>query len=236
MPMSDGKIGRWGAVLREAFAVLAAILIAFALDAWWDGRVERDDMLTALEAVRDELQDNIDAIETALTYNVGQADLVAEVLDMTPSDVAGLSDSELARFRDLPNYNILTLRLGATVAFIEGGHLRVLEDRTLRGRIAGLSQIQGEIDEEVQSVVDMSLRLNSAILGEMPLDGMRRPEDLASLAGTRAILLTVVTDPDVRRTLYARTFLLNAVYGLELANQSTALTDLLDRIEGELDP
>lgn len=234
MPMSDGKIGRWGAVLREAFAVLAAILIAFALDAWWDERVERSDMHDALDAVRIELGDNLAAIDTALAYNARQAELVAEALDLGERTVLQLSGKELGRFWNLPNYQIVTLRLGATAAFIEGGHLRVLEDPALRGDLAGLPQVQEEIDEEATSVNDVTLQLNSALLLGTAFEEMRTPQDMLGPEGSRAILRAVATVPEVRRTLYARTFLLDAIYGAELSNLRDELAAVRARIENEL--
>ena len=45
--------GRWGFLIVEAVLIVASILLAFAIDAWWDDRrvqAQRDDLLAALEA------------------------------------------------------------------------------------------------------------------------------------------------------------------------------------------
>gem|GEM_PF-4170323 len=234
MPMSDGRIGRWSAVLREALAVLAAILAAFALDAWWDGRVEEREMRDALDAVRVELEDNAGAIRGALAYNSAQAELVADALDLTTTEVGEMTDEDMGRFSNLPNFQVVTLRLGATAAFIEGGHLRALDDRELRGVLAGLSEIQSEIDEEGSVVDGLSSQLTSTLLRAAGMDWMRTPQDMASPSGTRAILEAVATDDEVRRLLYGRTFLLNLVYGLELTNVSQQLDSVGVLIDAEL--
>jgi hypothetical protein len=49
----SSESSRWGFLIVEAVLIVASILLAFAIDAWWDGRqleAQRLDLLAALEA------------------------------------------------------------------------------------------------------------------------------------------------------------------------------------------
>ena len=90
--MTEIRSGRWGAFFREAFAVLAAILVAFALDAWWDERVEQREMLAALEAVSIEVRENIQLADSIIQWNLEIFEVNNRLAQMTPATMAALSD------------------------------------------------------------------------------------------------------------------------------------------------
>ena len=226
MPMSDGKIGRWGAVVREAFAVLAAILVAFALDAWWDQQVEYRDMLEALDAVGREVERNIEEIDSTLVFNGGQADLVAEALALAPDRIAAMSDAEVMGYVELPSYQLVTLRMGAATAFIEGGYLATLDDRDLRARIAGLPREQLELDEEADVVTVASNALNEALVSAFAGEAFADPRNAITPATMRTMLTLLAADGDPRRAIFNRTFFLNTLYGGELALVRDNLADV----------
>ena len=87
MPITDGSVPKFGALIREAFAVLAAILVAFALDAWWDERVGHAEMLEALDAVEVEIERNLVLIDSTLTFNSSRGELIGRMLQMDPSAI-----------------------------------------------------------------------------------------------------------------------------------------------------
>jgi hypothetical protein len=226
--MTDGRVPRLAALVREAAAVLAAILIAFALDAWWDERVEQRDMLEALDAVAIEIERNLVEIDTAFAYNLGRGELVAEAFELMRRGLAAVPDSELARFENLPNYYIVTLEMGAVTAFIQGGFLAILEDRDLRASIASIPRLDAELAEEAAVVTSASDRLNSSVLNEVPV------QDLVLGAGSqtpspRAILESFRSE-ETQRALGARTFFLNYLYGSELKATRTRLDEILNQI------
>jgi hypothetical protein len=59
-----GGIGelQWRSAVLEGFAVLVAILLAFAIDAWWDLRSQQAEARAYIEAVRTELIANREAL------------------------------------------------------------------------------------------------------------------------------------------------------------------------------
>jgi len=230
VPMTDGRVPRWTALFREAIAVLAAILVAFALDAWWEERQERQMMLEALDAVAVELERNVAELTSALEYNEGRAALVGEVAAMSVDQVQALDGAGLLHFSDLPNYQIATLELGAATAFIEGGFLSVLDNRELRSEVAGLPRLQIELDEEASVVLEQSARLNVRVLEAIPLDAFQSPGGANSPEATRALLRTTVTDEGALRLFLGRTFFLNVLYAGELQRTRDRLEEVRVRI------
>ncbi len=57
---------RWGFLIVEAVLIVASILLAFAIDAWWDDRrrqTQQDDLLSALEA---DFRQTLGALDVAI--------------------------------------------------------------------------------------------------------------------------------------------------------------------------
>lgn len=228
--MIDGRVPRLAALVREALAVLAAILVAFALDAWWDGRVERGDMLEALDAVATEVDRNLTVLDTTLAINGRQAALVGEALQLGAEGLAGLTDEEAVRFAELPSYDLATLELGAVTAFIEGGFLATLEDRDLRAELAGLPRLQIELDEEAEIVASASDRLTSVTMAAIPIDELRAAAGPMSPGSSRAVLRTFTGNEDALRALLVRTFFLTDLYAAEVRVTRDRLAGVSDRI------
>jgi hypothetical protein len=217
LSLTDGRVPRFAALVREALAVLAAILVAFALDAWWDARVERGSMLDALDAVAVEIERNLVQLDETLDYNAGRGERVNAMAPLSVADVTAMSDEELALFADLPNYNLATLELGAVTAFIEGGFLATLDDRELRAELAGLPRLQTELDEEASVVLAASERMNEMLLALTPMEEFLAPEGPNSATAIRNILTTYASSEEARRALLARTFFLTYLYGGEVS-------------------
>lgn len=187
-------------------------------------------MLEALDAVVIEVERNIVEVESALTYNQGQAGLVGEVAALSLDQVEALDEAGLRRFGNLPNYQLATLELGAATAFIEGGFLAVLDDRELRSEVAGLPRLQQELDEEATVVLQQSEPLNTRVLGAIPIAAFQRPGGASSPEATRALLRTAVTDEDTLRLFLGRTFILTFLYADELQRTRDRLEDVRARI------
>ena len=56
-------------IALEGFAVVLSILIAFAIDAWWDAHQLRDAEAAAMEALRDELVQNRETLQRSIAFN-----------------------------------------------------------------------------------------------------------------------------------------------------------------------
>jgi hypothetical protein len=116
------------------------ILIAFSLQAWWDGARDREAEQQALRALRSELELNLDGLET----NIRRHDRVARAVEVFHTDMlaapsASISDSILVAVIVSPTFDPSTgaieslQRVGAGTARLAGAAARwrsVVDDAT----------------------------------------------------------------------------------------------------------
>ena len=59
----------WNRLVVEAAAIVVSILLAFAIDAWWDDRQQRNEEQTILKALLDDLHDKRNYLTEKTRYN-----------------------------------------------------------------------------------------------------------------------------------------------------------------------
>ena len=87
----------WRGGLREAVVIVASILVAFAIDAAWDGRLARQLASEQVRAAREEVITNLAQIEqrrTALQERLARAD---HFVRSSSADLRGLSADTIRR-------------------------------------------------------------------------------------------------------------------------------------------
>lgn len=234
MAMTDGQVPRFASLVREALAVLAAILAAFALDAWWDDRVERRAMFEALQTVAMEVQRNLSELDTTIEYNEDRVLLSRRALAMSMEELNALDDQDVQTFINMPNYELLTLELGAITAFIEGGFLPVVEDLELRALLAGLPRLQTELDEEGGVMQAAMQRFTPQLIATMPDEILGDPMKMLGTVGTRATIAGVIENRQAREAFVERTFVLGFLYAAELARTREQLVFVRDQLNQAL--
>ncbi|MDX1396815.1 MAG: hypothetical protein R3195_20745 [Gemmatimonadota bacterium] len=217
-------------IVREAVAVLAAILVAFGLDAWWESRVERASMLDALEAVAVEIGRNVTQLDSAVALNRRQIEVAQALARATEAEIAGLTPEEVGRYSRFPEHEILTLESGALTAFIQGGFLQAMSDGELRAVVAGIATVQDELDEEREGFHAMDVRTIEAVLMRIPLEDLLEQGDVD---GARSMLRAIVADEDARRLIFARSFLLS-IYTDEMSRLRRRLSESLEAVRAGL--
>ncbi|MGI9626563.1 MAG: hypothetical protein ACR2QM_06995, partial [Longimicrobiales bacterium] len=130
--VSDARSESWfRKATREIPILVLGILIAFALQAWWDGARDADIERQALLALRSELELNLDGLET----NIRRHDRVAAAAEMfhdamVTSEAAEISDSVLVAVIVSPTFDPSTgaieslQRLGSGTAAFAGAVAR----------------------------------------------------------------------------------------------------------------
>ena len=78
--------------LAEGLVIVASILLAFGIDAWWDHRQEARAFLRTLEGLEAAFSENVVGIEGHLETIQGLGDLLARFLDSDPAELALLSE------------------------------------------------------------------------------------------------------------------------------------------------
>lgn len=152
----------WPRFLAEAAAILASILLAFWIDAWWEGR-EEDELgqryLVGLREdftqVESELGEHINfiarvmrAAEKVLSMASGpDSDLLSDSFSRGLGETYSISSPNLAT----PTYHDM----------INSGNLRLVRDSALRMKIAKLISLLQEIDEQ-EDVINETYWLHHA--------------------------------------------------------------------------
>lgn len=90
-----GSRSKWGFLLAEAVLIVLSILLAFAIDAWWDGRQERARRLELLQALRSDFAAPGVALDEAVENAVNDAARTGGYLDVVAGDQAVGRDSLL---------------------------------------------------------------------------------------------------------------------------------------------
>lgn len=172
--MSQGKHrNRIGSLIAEGVVVVASILVAFALDAWWDNRQENEAFLDELASVVSEVEANLASLDLQTRLHqdaIASIDELITGIDDASSETISVPDSLLNRAISFaPSYDPSS---GALDAFVSGGWLSRIHDPELRGRISALpSRFQDLQEEEEQA---------RAIAHESLLESLWNQESLRS--------------------------------------------------------
>lgn len=80
----------------EGAVIVASILLAFWIDAWWDNRQARLTEATVLESIREEAEENRLELDRLLGRNATQLDRIDGFLGMTPDALRALPQDSVA--------------------------------------------------------------------------------------------------------------------------------------------
>lgn len=149
--MSNELFGRRniGKLALEGLVVVASILVAFALDAWWDDRQLQQETVEDLVIVEYELAENLRLVQLTIDIMqrvVAESDtLVAELATKPESTIVEIKDTDL--FWAVFINPTLDPSLGGTDAWIEAGRLAGLDSAELRQRLASM---RGKVEDVVE--------------------------------------------------------------------------------------
>lgn len=90
-----GPRSRWGFLFAEAVLIVLSILLAFAIDAWWDGRQEEARRLELLQALRADFAATALGLDEALENAQSDAARTGGYLDVIADDRSVSRDSLL---------------------------------------------------------------------------------------------------------------------------------------------
>lgn len=140
---------QWKRVGIEATAIVASILFAFAIDAWWDKREEASLEQELLAVLLIGFKQNVDLLRSASdgyeTQYLGARELLT-YLDATSDST---NSAELERLvRSLWESQSVHLETGSYDAAAASGDLRLISDNELRSQLAAWPSYVAEWAEE----------------------------------------------------------------------------------------
>ncbi len=146
---SESQVVSWRRLGVESLAVLASILLAFSIDAWWDGRQEREresDLLDAIAAdfvaSRPQLQDRL-----ALARRMSEVNglFLDSLTGRPPGTVLSVPDSLILSALTGPTYEPNTNALDAALA---SGEIELIRNRELRSLLATWRRTLSDTSED----------------------------------------------------------------------------------------
>jgi hypothetical protein len=152
--MTESRLIPWKRIAVEAAAIVASILLAFAIDAWWDERNERNEESEVLLGLKSEFSRYRDEMSESIDIFANNRVLTAELIIATRK---GSWDSKTLDIDAAMNaiYDPKSHDFGGGVldALINSGRLEIISDYDLRVRLANWSQVFGEVrDDEIRNV------------------------------------------------------------------------------------
>ncbi len=161
----------WLRLSVEGATIVASILLAFALDAWWDNRNREADLRDQLEVVVREMQSAREALQRALDahdMNAHLAEHLTSVLDrVAEGSAVVVSDTVVGPLFPQVTADVTT---GSLDAFIAAGGLELVEDVEIRRHLLDWpTRIQDLLDDEIYlrnfAAADLAsyLRANAAV-------------------------------------------------------------------------
>jgi hypothetical protein len=127
----------WRRVFVESVAVVLSILVAFAIDAWWDSRQDLRDERELLAGLVADFEASRPALESRRELAHRMADGTRAFLDLTtgvslPARLA-VPDTVLMAVLGGPTYDAVTNTLDAAVA---SGEIELIRSKELRAQLA----------------------------------------------------------------------------------------------------
>jgi len=134
--MTDAQQVPWKRISIEAAAIVGSILLAFAIDAWWQERSEQEDLLQHLSAFEQELIESRKDIELALELSTKVLKTTDEVfLVMSDLESSSLPSDFAETIGSIYKIHSPNLNTGAYEDMVSSGNMRLIANRTLSDRM-----------------------------------------------------------------------------------------------------
>ena len=185
--MKESQDIPWKRIFVEATAIVASILLAFAIDAWWQNRTERIVETQYLQALREDLHRSLqllDEIEAQQRLQVGYL----ESLLLTNGD--NPYSDELRRWIDEGLFNVGTYKpqISALRDLESSGQTQIIQNQDLRRvlasirqRMDGLETVQRDFQQSQQMLIDPYLVDNFDLSTLLPNPTTSNEPDLSML-------------------------------------------------------
>lgn len=179
----------WTRILVEAAAIVASILLAFAIDAWWQNRTERLVEAQYLQALREDLLTSLELLDEA---EAAQQQQVAYLESLLSTNAGTPYSDELRRWIDDGLFNVGTYQpqISALYDLEASGQTQIIQDQgvrrvlaSVRQRINALETAQGDFQLSQQTLIDPFL-VNNFNLSHLLLNRVANTGTDLSILGT----------------------------------------------------
>lgn len=216
----------------EGFVIVVSILLAFALDAWWDARVEASEEQSLLARLDAELVATDSVLAESETSHRSIAEAAGTLRELTgPDPRPAVSRDSILRLITVAVGGVsANPPTGVIDAAISSGQIGIIENDELRIALAGWPAVLADLHENEQQVRDVLFSrfipyLDGQIAWGYDTDGGSAFDDG---------LLEVLGSREFENLLMGRVALSRSVIG-QYGSVRRQLDELRSRIERELD-
>ncbi|MCZ6808487.1 MAG: hypothetical protein O7D92_01860 [Proteobacteria bacterium] len=229
----------WARLAVEATAIVASILLAFAIDAWWSDR-EIDQWQTAqLRALHDEFSANLKSLDIIVQTHDSTArsleSLIAQIRDTNDTMQVTVSDAALVALIAWRTSDIST---GTLDSLLSSGKLAEIDSSDIRKSLAAWPSEVGDAQEDeilardfVQSVV-VQILLGQGILEpafrSRPLPG-DLDEEVEADSSTTFLVSPELIELATIRTIHSQ------MASRSISHLRVRIQQILDLIDAELE-
>lgn len=144
--MADNQTLPWKRLTLEATAIVGSILLAFAIDAWWEERQDHREEQQILQGLHAEFEENHTVLQRHLARHLVGIQSLERVLDAIErgrdKDVASTIDAALT---GMLTPSTTDLGSGVLDALLSSGRIEILTNRNLRAKLAAWAGVIGEV-------------------------------------------------------------------------------------------
>ena len=163
--MTGSQKIRWSRVAVEATAIVASILLAFSIDAWWADRAIDQWQTAQLRALRGEFTTNLEALGTIVHTH----DSTASSLESLIAQIQGSDDKTMVTVSDAVLVPLIAWRTsdistGTLDALLSSGRLADIDNSTIRQALAAWPSEVGDAQEDENLARDFVQNVVSQVL------------------------------------------------------------------------
>lgn len=159
----------WARILAEGVAIVVSILLAFGIQAWWDGRQDRAEEQEMLRGLEVDFAANADRLVQVIGLNEAHEDRLFRLGQIGGDSLSGLPPDSLIQYgRALFATNTFDPRDGTLDGALSSGKLELIRDESLQDRLMDWKRRFGDADEEanrLRSLGEQALLRVSALGG-----------------------------------------------------------------------
>lgn len=122
----------WNRIAVEAAAIVMSILLAFAIDAWWDNRQDRAEEQRILVSLKAEFEQNLELIDIEFSYRHAVVDSILKILDASVAPTTIEPEILDGLIGDLAWWQNIKYSRGAIDGLLQSGRLSLIENEELR--------------------------------------------------------------------------------------------------------
>jgi hypothetical protein len=198
--MSEPRAGiPWSRVAIEGVVIVVSILLAFGIDAWWDGQQSRRSERALMVSLVGDLEQARAGADTALSRNTRTAAALDEFMAADPAVLARLSEDSAQGMLDrLLRFDTYAASGGA----LRSGAVGDLSSQELREALATWSALEADVTERAAIMLDLLKEVRLSVtpetlraLGDVGVDPniTGAPGSLAWMRETDEVVVALLT-------------------------------------------